>query len=181
MAQITLETQRMNLREYVSADWKSVHLYSCLPNVVEYQAWGPNTELETKQFIDLCIQEQKQTPRNTYNLAITLKGSQIVIGGCRAFIQDTQNEAEIGFTLSPSFWNQGYATEAAEALITFLFKLAKMHRIFATCRPENIGSTKALKKLRMRQEGHLLENTWVKGVWSDSLLFAVLNREWPKK
>jgi RimJ/RimL family protein N-acetyltransferase len=30
----------------------------------------------------------------------------------------------------------------------------------------------------MRREAHLVENAWIKGAWADSLLYAILDREW---
>ena len=35
-----------------------------------------------------------------------------------------------------------------------------------------------LVKIGMRQEGYLREYEWVKGEWRDSLLYAILEREW---
>jgi hypothetical protein len=31
----------------------------------------------------------------------------------------------------------------------------------------------------MRREGHLHESTWAKGEWTDDLVYALLDREWP--
>ena len=30
----------------------------------------------------------------------------------------------------------------------------------------------------MRREAHLIENEWVKGEWTDEILFAMLSEEW---
>ena len=35
-----------------------------------------------------------------------------------------------------------------------------------------------LQRIGMRREGHLLESSWIKGEWTDDLLFAMLRREW---
>ncbi|MHC5828287.1 MAG: GNAT family N-acetyltransferase, partial [Nostoc sp.] len=40
-----------------------------------------------------------------------------------------------------------------------------LHRIFATCRPENIASARVLQKIGMQQEGYLREHHWIKGEW----------------
>jgi ribosomal-protein-alanine N-acetyltransferase len=50
--------------------------------------------------------------------------------------------------------NKGYATEAAEALIDYGFKALKLHRIIATCQPENIPSWYVAEKLGMTREAH---------------------------
>lgn len=54
----------------------------------------------------------------------------------------------------------------------------KLHRIWASCFSENIASARVMEKLDMRQEGHLQENDWLKERWWDTLLYAMLQREW---
>ena len=53
-----------------------------------------------------------------------------------------------------------------------------MHRIWAESDPRNPGSWRVLEKIGMRREGHFIENVWLKGEWCDSLMYAVLDREW---
>jgi len=64
-------------------------------------------------------------------------------------------------------------------VITFGFDTLKLHRIYATCDPRNIGSSKVLEKVGMAKEGILRENMLMKdGVWRDSFLYSVLKQEW---
>jgi aminoglycoside 6'-N-acetyltransferase len=44
--------------------------------------------------------------------------------------------------------------------------------------PENTASIRVAEKLGMRREAHFVENAWVKGRWTDSVIFALLDREW---
>jgi RimJ/RimL family protein N-acetyltransferase len=69
-------------------------------------------------------------------------------------------------------------TEAARAVLRFGFTELKLHRIFATCRPANIGSARVLEKLGMQREGHFRQHRWMKGAWHDSYLYAILDHEW---
>jgi RimJ/RimL family protein N-acetyltransferase len=48
------------------------------------------------------------------------------------------------------------------------------------CDPENIGSRRVLEKIGMRLEGHLRENVRMRGNWRDSLVYAILEKEWKK-
>lgn len=64
-------------------------------------------------------------------------------------------------------------------MITFGFDTLKLHRIYATCDPRNIGSSKVLEKVGMAKEGILRENMLMKdGIWRDSFLYSVLKQEW---
>lgn len=53
----------------------------------------------------------------------------------------------------------------------------KLHRIYATCRPGNIGSAKVMERIGMRFEGLLREHLRAKGQWHDSRLYSILDRE----
>jgi len=173
---MNLQTERLIIREYVKEDWQQVHIYSSNPEVVKFQGWGPNTEEQTKVFIEYVLDTQTQESRKDFQLAITLKSTGQLIGGA-GMVLGTKAQADIGYTLNPDFWGQGYATEAARALLVFGFGEMNLHRITATCDPTNIGSCKVLEKIGMTREGHLRENMWCKDRWRDSYLYSILERE----
>ena len=175
----TIRTKRLMLRDFEEADWKAVHSYGSDPEVVRYMDWGPNTEEETKKFIQRAIAHQKEQPRRTYTLAIVLKPENKLIGGCGIYVSNPDNrEGWIGYCLNRNSWAQGYATETAKALLTFGFDQLNLHRIFATCDPANIASAHVLEKIGMQREAHFREHRWAKGKWRDSLLYAILDFEW---
>jgi RimJ/RimL family protein N-acetyltransferase len=74
----------------------------------------------------------------------------------------------------------GFATEVAKLLIEFGFRELNLHRIYATCDPRNIGSSKVLEKIGMSKEGRIREDLLIKDGWRDSLLFSILEQEWKK-
>jgi len=49
-----------------------------------------------------------------------------------------------------------------------------LHRITATCDPENVGSARVLEKIGMVREGHLRDYFLIRGAWRDRLLYAAL-------
>ncbi len=69
-------------------------------------------------------------------------------------------------------------TEAASSLVEFGFTRPGLHRIWATCGIDNVGSMRVLEKLGMHREVHLREHLWLRGKWRDSCLYAILEREW---
>jgi RimJ/RimL family protein N-acetyltransferase len=50
--------------------------------------------------------------------------------------------------------------------------------VVAYCDARNAASAGVLRRLGMRQEGHLIESTRATGEWTDDLAFALLDREW---
>ena len=55
--------------------------------------------------------------------------------------------------MSRDRWGQGYATEAARAILDFGFADLGLRRIYATCRPENVGSSRVVEKIGMPARG----------------------------
>jgi RimJ/RimL family protein N-acetyltransferase len=177
-----LRTKRLVLRDFEETDWKAVHTYGSDPEVVRYMNWGPNTEEETKNFIQRAIASQKEQTRRNYTLATVLEMENQLIGSCGIEVSDTVNkEGCIGYCLNHRYWGQGYGTEAAKALLAFDFSQLDLHQIFATCDPSNHESAHVLEKIGMQREGRLREHKWAKGKWRDSLLYAILDNEWKSK
>jgi ribosomal-protein-alanine N-acetyltransferase len=151
-----LDTERLTLREFTEQDIDDVQVYASDPLVVKHMIWGPNSIEDTKSFINMAIAMSKEETRQGFELAVVHKGSNKVIGGCGIHITSHQ-QGEIGYCFSHHFWGNGFATEAANALLRFGFRELALHRIYATCRPDNIGSAKVLKKVGMydRKESFL--------------------------
>ncbi len=176
---LLLTTKRLLLREFRELDWQAAHEYACDPEVVRYMEWGPNAEKDTQNFVRRAITAQQEQPRRNYTFAIVLKTENQLIGSCGIHLSNPGNQGGyIGYALNRRYWGKGYATEAARALLTFGFGKLKLHRIFATCDPTNIGSVCVLEKIGMQREGHLRQHKWQKGKWRDSFLYALLDHEW---
>lgn len=177
-----IETDRLIIREFNESDFNSVHDYASNPEVTKYLPFGPNSELDTKLFFNKVRDYQIQYPRYDYEFAIVLKDSNTIIGGCGIHVTNINNkEASIGYCYDKKYWGNGYASEAALAIINFGFKNLNLHRIFATCAPFNIGSSKVMEKVDMTKEGHLKEHKFQKGAWRDSFIYSILEHEYNSK
>lgn len=173
-----IETERLLLREFLKTDWKAVHEYASDPEVVRYLEWGPNTPDETVAFLEGTLACQKEKPRRIYEFAITVKGDGKMIGACGLRIHDNNPEqADMGYCYNRNYWRQGYATEAARAVISYAFSNLGLHRIIATCDTNNLGSAGVLRNSGMRQEGHFIQDCKVRGEWRDTYQFAILKSE----
>jgi ribosomal-protein-alanine N-acetyltransferase len=175
---VTIKTHRILLRELKETDCQAVLEYASDPEVVRYMDWGPNSKEETEAFINRSLDAQNERPRLHYTLAITLIDNKKLIGSCGISVSNPDNrEGWIGYCLNKLFWNKGYATETARALLDFGFSELNLHRIFATCDPANLASARVLEKIGMKREGHLRQHKWAKGKWRDSYLYAIVHPE----
>jgi RimJ/RimL family protein N-acetyltransferase len=68
-----LNTERLKLREITQQDFKEVHEYASDPETVKYMPFGPNTEEETREFINRNLKRQQEDPRTDYGFGIILK------------------------------------------------------------------------------------------------------------
>lgn len=175
----TLETDRLILRDWKRADWKDVQTYATDPEVSKFMVWGPNTDAETKEFIDIAMDAAASRPRRGYELAIVLKETEKIIGGFGLQVVGKENAtAMIGYVLHRDFWGKGIVTEAAERMMVFGFTTLNLHRMYATCDTENIGSSRVMEKCGMRREAHFKQDMFIKGKWRDTYSYAILESEW---
>ncbi|MBR2565764.1 MAG: GNAT family N-acetyltransferase [Paenibacillus sp.] len=171
-----LETERLLIRDIVERDWPYIHAYTSMPEVTVHTAWGPNTEEDTKAYVQDVMRMQLTEPREGYEFAIVLKKEDLLIGGAGLHLTE-QTNAEIGYVLHPAHQGNGYVTEACRALLQFGFRELGVHRIYAKCRPENPASVRVMQRIGMQREGVLREHWFYKGRYHDSVLYSILDRE----
>src|SRR5262245_37462289 len=113
-----LETERLILRDFVEGDWRAVLAYQSDPLYLRYNQWTDRTPEAVQEFVRWFIDHQTQVPRIKYQLAVVLKSNHQLIGNCGVRMEKVDDaEANIGYELSPQYWNYGYATEAAHAVV----------------------------------------------------------------
>lgn len=174
-----LYTARLLLREFAPNDEADVHEYGSDPEVSRYDTWGPNTREQTHEVIASRLATQTVWPRNEVDLAAQLIAEPKVIGSLRLAVTDLEgNNAEIGWVFHRAYWNKGFATEAALAILACGFGSLGLHRVAATCDVRNVASRRVMEKLGMRREGHLIKDKLQKGEWRDSYLYAILAGNW---
>jgi len=97
---VILANDKLLLREFRQQDWVDVHKYASQEVVSRYQTWGPNSEEDTKEFIQDALDEATQTPRERYVFAIIHQ--ETVIGAVEMMIKDFTNKVgEIGYIVNP--------------------------------------------------------------------------------
>ena len=100
-----LATERLVLRDFVESDWEAVLAYQQDPLYLRYYEWTSRTAEDVRHFLQRFLDQQKQNPRNKFQLAVILKSSGELIGnsGVRRDASDA-HEGDIGYELNPRFW-----------------------------------------------------------------------------
>ncbi|MBN2547644.1 MAG: GNAT family N-acetyltransferase [Anaerolineales bacterium] len=177
---LILETARLILRPFQDADLEAFASYRSDPQVAAYQGWEAPYSLEqAKEFIETMKNTQPGEPGKWYQLALEQKSNTRMIGDVAfCILSNDPRQAEIGITLAAAYQGKGYAGEALERLLEYLFNDMNLHRVRANCDLENRASSHMLENLGFRQEGVWIESLWFKGRWSSELWYAMLQREW---
>jgi [ribosomal protein S5]-alanine N-acetyltransferase len=148
-----LKTQRLLLRYFQSEDLEQIH--GQVFNDAEVMHFGDG--LQTKEWVHQWL-TQHIAGYEKYGFgpyAVIEQKTQKIIGYCGLFYFPDINgkeEVEIGYRLARSTWGQGYATEAARAVLDFAFNDLQLSRLVALIDPGNIASMHVARKLGMHYE-----------------------------
>ncbi|MFJ7730296.1 GNAT family N-acetyltransferase [Lysinibacillus sp. NPDC097231] len=169
---MNITTNRLVIRKFDIHDWQAVYNYTSNKTVMKYIPEGVFNEEEAKKFV---MENSEDTPKY---FPVVLQAGNIVIGHIVFHQYFGDHTYEIGWVLNPNYYNNGYASEAARAVLDYGFKVMKLHRIIATCQPENIPSYRVMEKIGMRREGYFKKCIPHGEEWWDEYYYAVLDEEW---
>ena len=97
-----------------------------------------------------------------------------------ASMEDDESEAEraeLGYWIGVPSWNQGYATEAAAAVVSYAFGELNLHRVWAQHLARNAASGRVMQKIGMQHEGRLRQHARTNGIPEDLESYAILRDE----
>ncbi len=98
-----------------------------------------------------------------------------VIGAIELHRVGAYNRAELGYWIGTEYWNRGYCTEAAKAIVEYGFKVLWCHKISATHFVENPASGRVMEKIGMSPEGVLRDEVLKEGKYITVVRYAILN------
>ena len=151
-----IETERLILRKIKLEDAYIAFENWCNSDEVDkYVLWKKheNVEVTLKQFSS-WIEDYENL--KTYRWIVELKSTHDLIGTIdvsKRFINFSS--CEIGYCYSDKYWNKGYATEALQAAIKFLFEECDVDLINAEFMENNPASGRVMQKVGMKYEGVL--------------------------
>lgn len=171
-----METERLSIRKFCVNDWKDLHEYLSQEEVVKFEPYDVFSEEASKE-------ETLHRSKNDDFWAVCLKENGKLIGNIYLSKQDFDTW-ELGYVFNHNYQGNGYATEAAVALVDIAFKEKNARRVIAMCNPLNNASWKLLERMGLRREGHLIQNIFFKRdefgcpIWLDTYEYGILHSEW---
>lgn len=167
-----LETERLILSQLEEKDVSSIaellqhRIFSDLTSNIPY----PYVENDARSWVKMS----KEAFENNagYTFAIRNKEGQIM--GAIGLHDREDDKAELGYWIGIPYWNKGYVTEAAKAIIDFGFDELKLNKIFATHFLHNPASGRIMEKIGMKKEAVLIKEVKKDGEYFDLVRYCIL-------
>ena len=176
-----VRTDRLRLRPLREDDVPALLSYHSDPEVHRYLPMGPMdaeavaARLSHGNWSGSTLEEEG----GVLVLGTELASTGELIGDVMLLWSSAKDRCgEIGYVFHPDHGGNGYATEAAHAVLRLAFDELDLHRVIARIDARNTASLGVATRLGMRKEAHLVESHWEKDRWVDEVDFALLRAEW---
>lgn len=171
----TIATERLLLRMFTSSDAAAVTRLCNNLNIYKTTLYlpYPYTIDDALSWIDR--HEANFDARLSYEFAVTDKISGALYGAIALSYTEKFNNGELAYWIAEEFWGNGYATEAADAMVKFAFEDRLYHKVFARYFSSNIASGKVMEKIGMSREGILREHIRKDGRYEDLVHYGIIH------
>ncbi|MEU3792927.1 GNAT family protein [Streptomyces fructofermentans] len=169
-----LETPRLVLRRFRAEDAAPLAAYRSDPQVARYQGWTAPLPPGTAERTVRDFASGSPDEPGWFQYAVELKADRGLVGDVGLRLHENLMQADLGFTLARDRQGLGYAGEAVRAVLDDVFGRRGLHRVSAECDARNDRSARLLRRLGFVQEGLRRQASWIKGEWTDDLLFGLL-------
>ena len=170
-----LNTQRLVLRRIEQADAPAFFMLRSDDAVLRYLGKEPQKSISEAE--EMIRQFEKNILENENLMwGIVLKEHPATLIGTIClwnFVRENYR-AEIGYILNPAYWRRGIMKEAIGCVSEYGFNQLGLHSIEAQLSPGNAGSVAVLESCGFVKEGHLKENFYFRGRFSDTLIYSKL-------
>ncbi len=170
-----LKTERLILSQLEEIDIPFIveflqhRIYSDFTSNIPY----PYTENDAQSWVKMAQEAFEEN--SGYTFGIRNKNGQIM--GAIGLHDREDDKAELGYWIGIPYWNKGYVTEAANAILEFGFKKLGFNKIFATHLPHNPASGKIMEKIGMEKEAVLKQEVKKDAEYFDLILYSIFKNE----
>lgn len=171
-----LTTERLVLRPFARSDAAALHRQVSDREVAASTASIPHPYPDGAALSWIEKQAQEAARGESLVFAITL-APHGVVGAVGLRIEAAHAKAELGYWIGKPHWRQGYATEAAQAVVRFGFEQLHLERLHARFMAHNRASGRVLEKLGFTREGILRRELFRFGEFIDCELWSLLREE----
>ncbi|MBO4900667.1 MAG: GNAT family N-acetyltransferase [Lachnospiraceae bacterium] len=176
-----LKTRRLTLRPVRLGDEKEIHEYAGDPSITMMFFLPNETFEETVDFVKEHVEEWESPDQLDYEFVIVYDGK--IIGGCDCDLGHSEDRsyATLGWIINSKYRNQGFASEAAAALLDFAFTNLSIEKVYAQCDSNNPASFSVMQKIGMTCVNDKGTRTYPRtGKVSGEFTCLITREEWEK-
>lgn len=143
-----LDTERLTLRTLEADD--DAPFYLQLLNEPSFLQYIGDKGVRTLDDARRTIRDGAGAMQKAHGFSMYLvqrRSDGAAIGLCGLIKRDTLPGVDIGYAMSPAYWGQGYAYEAAAAVLAHGRDRIGLTRLLAIASPDNVASIQLLHKL----------------------------------
>jgi RimJ/RimL family protein N-acetyltransferase len=144
-----IDTDRLTIRSFVESDIPKYAAIVADPEVTQFLGDGsPHTYEEASAYVERCIRSEAKSGIARY--AVVLRETGALIGFCG--FREERDCIDFGWRYARHAWGNGYATEAAAAVLDYGINTLKLSDIVCRAAVENVGSIRVMEKIGMQFE-----------------------------
>jgi [ribosomal protein S5]-alanine N-acetyltransferase len=174
----TIDTARLTLRPFSLADAPTVQRLAGAREVADTTLNIPHPYPDGAADQWIATHAENFTAGDGATFAIVLRATSELCGAIGLDISRRHRRAELAYWIGVPYWNQGYATEAAAALLAYGFTTLQLHRIHARHVTRNPASGRVMQKIGMTFEGIQREHFLKGDRFEDVANYGILRDEW---
>ncbi|MFH0882173.1 MAG: GNAT family N-acetyltransferase [bacterium] len=149
---LQLDTERLIVRAFREDDLEALGAWMLDPDVTRHLLLSFHSLEELRPRIEMYNRHHRNLGYSFW--AMERKADNLVIGGCGLLpIGWIGPDVEIAWHMRKDCWGQGYAPEAAGAVLDYGVNVLKLPRIWALLSPENTASRRVTQKVGMEYVG----------------------------
>ena len=168
-----LDTERLLLRAFTLEDALRVRELASAREVAATTLYIPHPYDAGVAESWIASHPERFQAGEAVHYAITRKAEGDLIGAIGLQIQVAHRKAELGYWIGVAYWNQGYCSEAAAAVLDFGFEQLGLHRVFAHHFASNPASGRVMQKVGMLHEGRLRGHVLKGGTFHDLEIYGL--------
>ncbi|MDR3609694.1 MAG: GNAT family N-acetyltransferase [Ignavibacteriaceae bacterium] len=126
------------------------------------------------------ISEHPSLFLNSKAVTFAIRFKDILIGAIDIRLEMNHLRGEIGYWIGFKYWNKGYCSEAAAAVIKYAFEELKLNKIHAQHMAHNVASGFVMQKCGMEYEGYLKQHYVKQGKFIDSVMYGITKESYKK-
>ena len=176
---VPFQTPRLLLRRLTMDDANDLLEIVGDVEVARNYEWYPMDEHEVQFWLATDLKKPLFQREGLSYLALELLGEPKVIGfATMAYTDNEYSEMTADVCVNSNYQRRGIGTEAFRGVMQLIFVGLNVRRLCTGCSSKNHAGVCVLENSKLRREGEFLKSKFVKGKWTNTVQFALLQEEY---